>query len=354
MTSAAIRVLLVDDSRVDLAVLERLMAPIAGVDVVATATSGAEALRLIEEHLPDVVCTDLMMPEMDGLELTKRIMATHPTPILAVSSIVDDPESAFPLLQAGALDFFPKPSPAPGEEASNRRDLAQKLRVLSKVYVFRHRTRATRSTDDAASLAGGPREALATPGRQIPPYRVALIGASTGGPQAVQLILSRLPADFPIPICIVQHISAGFLAAFTTWLDKTTAPSVRVAEHGARPTAGFVYLAPEGKHLAFGPAGQFELRTTARSEGHRPSISVMFESAAEVFRERCISVLLTGMGRDGGLGMKALSDVGAMTIAQDADSCVVYGMPREAAELGAVKRVLPPRAIADALLEVTR
>jgi len=308
---------------------------------------------MIERHLPDVVCTDFMMPEMDGLELTKRIMATHPTPILAVSSVVDDPASAFPILQAGALDFFPKPSPAPGEEESIRQELAQKLRVLSKVYVFRRTARAT-------SEACAKRPPTTTrPDRAAPPraparrYRVALIGASTGGPQAIQKILSRLPSDYPAPICLVQHLSDGFLAAFAAWLDKTTALTVRVATHGHRPVPGSVYLAPEGQHLGFGPTGLLDLRTEAPCDGHRPSASVMFASAARVFRDRSISALLTGMGRDGAMGMKALSDAGAMTIAQSAETCVVYGMPRAAVELGVVTHVLSPDAIADALLEVT-
>ena len=348
MTASAIRVLLVDDSRVDLAVLERRIAPMPGVDVVAVASSGAEALRLIERHLPDVVCTDLMMPGMDGLELTKRIMATHPTPILAVSSVVDDPASAFPLLQAGALDFFPKPSPTAGGEESIRQELAQKLRVLSKVYVFRRHRGSVASSEDASARSGRRLEASEITARKTRRHRVALIGASTGGPQVVQLILSRLPAEYPIPICVVQHISDRFLAPFATWLDTTTALSVRIAKHGDRPEAGRVHLAPEGKHLAFAGTGHFELRTTTPCDGHRPSVSVMFASVAQVFRDRSISVLLTGMGRDGGQGMKALSDAGAMTIAQNAESCVVYGMPREAVELGGVRRALPPDAIVEA------
>ncbi|MAF12456.1 chemotaxis response regulator protein-glutamate methylesterase [Candidatus Poribacteria bacterium] len=360
MSAPAIRVLLVDDSPLDLVILRRLIDPMPGVDVVATAAGGKEALRLIAEHLPDVVCTDYMMPEMDGLELTKQIMGTQPTPILAISSVVDDPESAFPILQAGALDFFPKPSPTPGEEDRIRRELAQKIRVLSKVYVFRRQSRAGGSGGTATQAPreptpSGPPIVGSTPsGARRSGHSIALIGASTGGPQALQTLLGRLPADFPLPICLAQHISPGFLDAFATWLDKTVPLSVRVARQGERPTCGCVYLAPENAHMEFGPTGLVRLSDGPKRDGHRPSITVMFESAARAFGDRSVAVLLTGMGQDGAAGMKMLSDGRALTLAQNAETSVVFGMPKAAIALGAAKHVLSPDAIADTLLEVTR
>jgi two-component system, chemotaxis family, protein-glutamate methylesterase/glutaminase len=358
MSASVIRVLLVDDSPLDLAILQRIIDPMDGVDIVATASSGREALELIARHLPDVVCTDYMMPEMDGLELTKQIMATHPTPILAVSSVVDDPESAFPILQAGALDFFPKPMPVPGEEETVRRELAQKLRILSKVYVFRRRPRAASASDAGTCSAPGAAAGLpagrAAITRPAGGYRIALVGASTGGPQAVQTILAGLPGDYAIPVCLVQHISAGFVNAFATWLDKTTPLRVRLAKQNERPTPGHVYVAPEDAHLEFGPTGVMRLTSAPLHGGHRPSVTVAFESAAAAFGSRCIAALLTGMGVDGADGMRALADAGAMTLAQNAETCVVYGMPRAAVELGAARHVLSPPAIADTLVEAAR
>ena len=359
MTTSAIRVLLVDDSALDLAILRRIIDPMESVEVVAEAASGKEALELIPHHLPDVVCTDYMMPGMDGLELTKRIMATHPTPILAVSSVVDNPEAAFPILQAGALDFFPKPMPTPGEEETVRRELAQKLRVLSKVYVFRRRADAAKA-GDSSTRGAGDATSVARPvktTRAAPPaggYRVALVGASTGGPQAVSTIVGLLPSDYGIPICLVQHISPGFVNAFATWLDKTTQLRVQVAKSGDRPTRGHVYLAPEDTHMEFGPAGAKRLTTSPPHDGHRPSVTVAFESAAKAFGARSIAALLTGMGVDGAAGMRALSDAGSMTLAQNAETCVVYGMPRAAVDLGAARHVLSPTAIAETLLEAAR
>lgn len=359
MSGATIRVMLVDDSALDIAILRGIIDPMEGVEIVATASSGKEALELIPKHLPDVVCTDYMMPAMDGLELTKRIMATYPTPILAVSSVVDDPESAFPILQAGALDFFPKPAPTPGEQETVRRELAQKLRILSKVYVFRRRSGTEGAKESVAAAATKATDRRGSPdttpiARPTAGYRIALLGASTGGPQAVQTILGRLPGDYSLPICLVQHISPGFVRAFAAWLDKTTELSVRVAKEGERPVRGRVYVAPEDVHIEFGRTGLIRLTGAPARDGHRPSVTVAFESAAKAFGARSIAALLTGMGTDGAAGMRALSDAGSMTLSQTAESCVVYGMPRAAVELGATRHVLSPTAIADTLLEATR
>ncbi|MBT5531784.1 chemotaxis protein CheB [Candidatus Poribacteria bacterium] len=181
-----------------------------------------------------------------------------------------------------------------------------------------------------------------------------LIGASTGGPQALQKILSRLPAEYPLPVCVVQHISPGFLKGFGAWLHKTIPLNVCVAEPGVRPTRGSVYLAPEEVHMEFGPTGLVRLSNGQPRDGHRPSVTVTFESAARAFGAGSISALLTGMGRDGAAGMQALSEAGGLTLAQNAETSVVFGMPKAAIDLGAAQQTLSLDAIADTLLEVTR
>lgn len=335
-----ITVLLVDDSPVVLTVLKRILAPCADIEVVGTARDGREALELIPKLSPRVICTDLHMPVMDGLELTREVMDRFPTPILVVSvSVKDNVVNVFKLLEAGAVDVFPKPQGVlEGDYYDQRNELAQKIRILAGVSVVRRRRRI--EAPSPPPLKGEP---------AVFP-RIVVIGASTGGPVALQRVLSALPSSFPLPIVCVQHISDGFLQGLVEWLGSVCDLKVGIAQEGWQPLPGTVYFPPEGMHLLFDAEGRFRYSREQSVNGHRPSVSMTFESAANIYGDAAIGVLLTGMGNDGADGMKAIHDAGGTTIAQDEKSSVVYGMPKQAIELGAAREVAPLEEIASLIM----
>ncbi len=337
---APVTVLLVDDSLVALAILKRILSSSPGIEVVGTARSGREALELIPKLQPAVVCTDLHMPDMDGLELTRQIVARHPRPVLVISSSTqpDDLHNIKRLLDAGAIDVLPKPTSGldQGYEAMAA-DLVRKIRVLSGVYVFRR---------------GGAAKAAAAGDADMHKARVVVIGASTGGPQALQEILSRLPADFSVPILCVQHIAAGFLEGFITWLRKYIKMKMAIAAAGMQMEPGTIYFPPEGEHLELGSDRRFIASKQGPVNGHKPAITVTMLSALDRYGAATVGVLLSGMGSDGVEGIRAIAAAGGVTLAQDRESCTVYGMSAQAVKIGAVRYELDPAGIAGKLLEI--
>ncbi|MFH1869557.1 MAG: chemotaxis-specific protein-glutamate methyltransferase CheB [Pseudomonadota bacterium] len=337
-----IRVLLVDDSPIALHILQRLLARSAGIQVVGTAANGGEAFDLLPALNPDVICTDLHMPVMDGLEFTRAVMNKYPRPILVLSISVEPGSSnVFRLLEAGAVDFYPKPRGIiEADHEKLARELASKIRVLAGVHVFR---RAGVATDDAQLPASPSLLARAA-------VRIVAIGASTGGPQALREILSCLPHGFPVPVLCVQHIGEGFLSEMVAWLGEVSPLPVRVAVQGEVPQAGVAYFAPGDTHLELDDGGRFDLTATPPCSGHRPSVTVTLRAVARRYGTGAVGVVLTGMGRDGAEGLAEIAAAGGITIAQDEASSVVYGMPREAAALGAAQQVLPLGQIGPALV----
>lgn len=337
-----IRVLLVDDSPIALHILQRLLARSAGIQVVGTAANGREALDLLPALNPDVICTDLHMPVMDGLEFTRAVMNKYPRPILVLSISVEPGSSnVFRLLEAGAVDFYPKPRGIiEADHEKLARELASKIRVLAGVHVFR---RAEAATGDTQLAAGPSLQARAA-------VRIVAIGASTGGPQAMREILACLPQGFPVPVLCVQHIGEGFLSEMVAWLAEVSPLPVRVAAQGEVPQAGVAYFAPGDTHLELDEGGRFALTATPPCAGHRPSVTVTLRAVARRYGAGAVGVVLTGMGRDGAEGLAEIAAAGGITIAQDEASSVVYGMPREAAALGAAQQVLPLRQIGPALV----
>jgi two-component system chemotaxis response regulator CheB len=350
MPDAPTRILLVDDSAMARTILSRIFTSAPDIEVVGTAQQGDEALEMVVKLDPTVVCTDLHMPVMDGLELTKQIMENHPRPILVISNAVqeDDKANVFELLQGGALDVFPKPrSGTTADYERVAKDLIRKVRVLAGVRVIRKRQR---------KVLGG-----ATPRATLPPVggakkaaqpRLVVVGASTGGPQAFYAILSELPADFPVPILCVQHIGEGFLQSMVNWLNSKCALEVRIFENGEKPVRGTVYFATDGRHLELDSKGCLVRSDSAPIEGHRPSVTHTFNSAAARMGGSVVGVLLTGMGRDGADGMMAIVKAGGVTVAQNEETCVVYGMPRRAVEIGAAQHVLSLDKIAAKLKQL--
>jgi two-component system chemotaxis response regulator CheB len=342
-----IRVLLVDDSPLVLVVLKRALATSPEIEVVGTARDGREALELIPMLRPAVICTDFHMPVMNGLELTREVMAKYPCPILVVSTAVGpgNNETVFSLLEAGAIDVFPKPR---GLEAGNLavEELVSKIKIISGVIVFPRRPKE--------SFAPLPPPVPRSAESAAAPVRIVAIGASTGGPQALQAILTRLPPHFPAPILCVQHISDGFLEGLVNWLGMQCKVKFKVARSGEIAQAGTVYFPEEGTHLIIDDRGRLVSSHGPPLGGHRPSVTVTFKSVAEHYGHKAAAVLLTGMGKDGGEGMLHVSRAGGLTIAQNQESCVVFGMPKEAIDLGAARHVLSPDEIAARLLEAAR
>ncbi|WZP00711.1 chemotaxis-specific protein-glutamate methyltransferase CheB [Isosphaeraceae bacterium EP7] len=350
-----IRVLIVDDSATARTLIEAVLQTDPQIRVVGTAGDGAEAIRQAQLLKPDLITMDVNMPVMDGLEATRRILEVCPTPIVVVSAGVDSPEMkiSFNALKVGALDVVSKPVGLTHKDFEAIRDrLVMSVKLMSEIKVLRRRA----SSPDMASI---PLPYLTStrsvePDPATPTPAVVAIGSSTGGPGVLNTLFRTLPADFPLPIVVVQHITAGFTQGLVDWLRAESRLPVCMIAPGTRLRPGVIHMAPDDQHVEFASRSSFYLSQGERVSFVRPSATVLFESVARHFGAESAGVLLTGMGDDGALGLKAMHDAGALTIAQDEASCVVYGMPRVAFEMGAARRVLNPPAIVRALVEMAR
>ncbi len=349
----SIRVLVVEDSPIALAIIKKILNSSPDIEIVGTARTGMEGLALIPDTRPDVICTDFFMPHMNGLEFTSQVMLRHPLPILVVSASVQEEEDThriFQLLEAGAVDILPKPKA--GLDSENlllKQSLINKIKILSGVKVFKKKQRKSGTQQ---SLKAHERFAASVKLSNRP--KILAVGSSTGGPLALQSLLTSFPADFPLPIICVQHISLGFLQGLIDWLAESCHLSIQIAPAGERPKPGNIYFPPERQHLELNPQGRFVHSKLPPVDGHRPSVTTSFKSIAQFYGRRTIGVLLTGMGRDGADGMKAISDAGGLTIAQDEATSVVFGMPKEAIALGAANHVLPIQSIGPTVLKVVQ
>jgi two-component system, chemotaxis family, protein-glutamate methylesterase/glutaminase len=359
-----IKLLLVEDSPIATIVLKRIFNASPEINVVGTACNGLEALELIPKLQPEVICTDFHMAEMNGLEFTQEVMKKYPLPILVISASVqaDDTQNVFQLLKAGALDVFPKPIGGLVSDYDRlAHELIAKIKILSGVKVFTRHQNLGRIEKIQKTLKinqlpiHNNRLSTANYQRSIKninsqPIKLLAIGASTGGPQALHAIISQLPANLPVPVICVQHISEGFLQGLVDWLGSESKVPVKIASFGEFPQAGIVYFPPEKSHLELDSQGRFIYSKAPPCGGHRPSVTITFKSVANFYGRGAAGVLLTGMGRDGAEGMLAISRLGGLTIAQDEASCVVFGMPKEAIDIGAAQHVLPISEIAFLLL----
>lgn len=350
---AKIRVLIVEDSPTVRNRLREVLAADAELDIVGEATNGAQAIEVCRTTRPDVITMDMVLPVLSGLAATEHIMGHFPTPILVVSSSTNRAElfDTYDALAAGAVDVLEKPKGDEVDDAWERRLLSM-LKLVSRIRVITHpRARLNGLTERAAvgDLAGyAPARSPAppSPGSGRRPCEVVAIGASTGGPGAVVELLRALPRDFAVPVLLVQHISAPFATAFAEWLGLQAGRDVACPRDGdaVAAAAGRVVLAPADRHLL---VRNGRLRLTDGPERHscRPSVDVLFESVAREYGDAAAACLLTGMGRDGAAGLLGVCRSGGLTLAQDEATSVVYGMPREAALLGAANEILPPREI---------
>ena len=337
MTPPPTRVLVCDDSRTFAAALVRTLERGGEIEVVGVTRTAEAAIADLARLAPDLVTMDIELPGMSGLEAVEEIMSARPTPILILSSYVSSNSNvAAAALASGALEAIGKegiPLTDPDDAAAVA--FRRRVKLLGGAHVIRHpRARLNGSARNAA-IPAAPRGA------------VIGICASTGGPHALATLLSGIPAGFPVPILVVQHIAAGFSEGLARWLNATVPLSVRLAEDGTHALPG-VTLAPDGADLILGPEGILRLDCTTPAALHRPSADALLRSIAVYARSAGVAVVLTGMGRDGADGLGAVREAGGLTIAQDEETSAVYGMPCEAAKRGAAL-ILPIGKIAHAL-----
>jgi two-component system chemotaxis response regulator CheB len=343
--------MIVEDSPVVCELLESLIGRDPRLQVVATARSAEQALKILRKAAPDVISMDIRLPGMNGFEATRRIMADRPTPIVVVAASVDadDLRISMNALRAGALAVLEKPVlSTPADYAVLGEQLCTRLVIMSQVNVVRQRFQPGPVTPRPQGNARAP---MASARRAAGSIRMMGVVASTGGPNALDALLKSLPSDFPAPIALVQHITISFHDAFVAWLKEISPLAVVEAAAGLKPKPGVVYVAPADKHLYVAREG---LRV---ADGEpvclqRPSGTVLLESIAESFGTQGLGVLLTGMGEDGAAGLLAMHRAGGHTIAEDESTAVVYGMPAVAVRLGAVSESLPLHAIGPRVMKL--
>ncbi|GJD81892.1 chemotaxis response regulator protein-glutamate methylesterase of group 2 operon [Methylobacterium gregans] len=344
-----VRVMLVEDSLVVRELLRHIVSRDPRLEIVGAVASGEEALTMIDVVRPDVISMDIRLPGIDGLETTRRIMTERPTPIVVVADSVEDSSLRISMnaLRAGALSVVEKPvaTTHAGYE-SIAGEICTQLRIMAQVPVIRRRPIGT----EWAGRAPSARPTAAATGLQAP--TVLGIAASTGGPPALARVLGALPADFPLPVLLVQHMGAAFMDGFANWLDGVVPLAVGIARDGEQAKAGRVYVAPGDRHLELGPNRSLRILDTAPVSGQRPAATVLFRAMARQCGASGIGVLLTGMGEDGALGLLDMQTAGAQTIAEHESTAVVYGMPAAAVRLGAARSVLPLDKVAGQILRL--
>lgn len=333
-----IRLLVVEDSMTVQRLLVAAFSADPRIQVVGTAETGEAALEAARRLSPDVITMDVNLPGMDGFEATRAIMSSCPVPIVIVTGKMDPKDSAtlFRVMEAGALMVLAKPDPlgTPGHAASVAR-LVQHIKLMSEIKVVRR-------TFPGLPAGALPTLPLAEPRAQV---RVVAIGASTGGPPLLQQILSSLPSHFGAAVLVVQHMAEGFTENFVHWLNLSSRLPVRLAAEGMPISPGEVYVAPAGRHLEAAPGGRIALSGAPPEGGLRPSVCALFRSVARCYGREAAGVLLSGMGSDGAPELKTMRERGGVTIAQNRESSVVFGMPGEAVRIEAAQYILPPEGI---------
>jgi two-component system chemotaxis response regulator CheB len=347
-----IKVLIVEDSLPVRMLLKQILESDPEIRVVRLLDSGEAALRFLEKNKGDVdvVTMDIIMPGMDGFTTTRYIMESTPLPIVVVSAAYkpDEAENSFKAMEAGAVAIIEKPVALTHPDYPRiAKEMIETVKIMSEVKVV---TRWARSRERRTVLT-----AVSSTSRFIGAVKkmeLLVIGSSTGGPPVLQTILSALGRDFPLPVLIAQHISPGFVQGLARWLESETGLIAHIPNPGEVCLPGHVYLAPDDYHMGIGSGCRIVLDASPPENGQRPSVSYLFRSAAHHYPGTGIGVLLTGMGNDGAEELKMIKESGSITIAQDEESCVVFGMPGEAVKINAAHFVLPPVQIAEKILEI--
>lgn len=341
-----IKVIIVEDSLVVRELLKHIIGSDSRFDILAAVESAEQCLALLETEHPDVISLDIRLPGMNGLDATLQIMSKRPTPIVVVAAQVDDDELniAMNALRAGALSVVEKPVGVTNVDFDAlAAKLCTQLAIMSQVKVVRQ------------GIDRGLRFGSAEPPPPVRPtpgsFSMLGIVASTGGPQALVQLLCGLGVGFPLPILLVQHITSSFLEGFVSWLTGATPFQVKIADEDELPVPGFIYVAPIDRHLAL-IHGRLSIVNSPAICNQKPSGTVLFKSLARELGRQGIGVVLTGMGADGSEGLAEMRLAGAYTIAEDASTCVVFGMPSAAAKIGAVRELLPLPEIAPRLRDI--
>jgi two-component system chemotaxis response regulator CheB len=348
MPHKIIKVLIVDDSPVARDLLKFIINSDPDLSVIGTAESGEKAIEMLSTMEPDVITMDIVMPRMNGFEVTKRIMQKNPIPIVIISGdyTPENMEQSFRAVDAGALAILPKPAGVKDSHFEQKAaEIIETIKAISTIKMGNHLPLKKEKAELKFVETANYNE------EQLPQVEAIAIGASLGGPKALSELFSALPKDFSVPIFVVQHISEGFTKGFVDWLQKNCPLEVRIAKNGEQACPGCVYIAPDKQHLEVKPGSIIAL-TDEPKIGICPSISVLFKSFANVYGPHSIGVMLTGMGRDGADEMLLMRQKGAFTIAQNEQSCVMFGMPKEAIKIGAAQTVLPLELIGPKILRI--
>jgi two-component system, chemotaxis family, protein-glutamate methylesterase/glutaminase len=340
-----LKVVIVDDSALIRGIMTQIVNNQPDMEVVGAAPDPIAAREVIKQTNPDVVTLDVEMPRMNGLEFLEKLMRLRPTPVVMISTLTEQgSDVTLKALELGAVDFVSKPKLGVREGMDEiEREIADKIRAAALAQV-RRRAIGSVVADAPKPLAG---HILSTT------EKLVCIGSSTGGTEALKEVLTRMPANSP-GILMTQHMPESFTKSFAARLNGLSAMTVKEAEQNERILPGHAYLAPGHSHLLIKKSGAYYYTELSRAEPvnrHRPSVDVLFNSAATVLGQNAIAVMLTGMGKDGAAGMLAMRQAGAYTIAQDEASCVVYGMPKAAVEIGAVHEIAPLNSIAGTILK---
>jgi len=339
-----LKILVVDDSAFMRLLISDLLSDDAGIEVVGTAVNGLEAEEKVLSLSPDVVILDLNMDEYDGLYAVRAIMKSKPTPILILSSVGNtDLQPVFEALKNGAVDYMNKPNRNKSKMREIQNELVQKVKSASRAK--------PKKIVDSAPVTQAPRVSAS---RRKSRYEIIAIGASTGGPSAIERVITVFPSDFNVPVIICQHMPQAFIPPFVQRLNALTDLEVVAATQGMEPKPGVIMFCPGHSNLIFTKEnGKVEVDFTDKvfREYNNPSINAMMNSVAEVYGKKAVGVILTGMGKDGVEGMKALKAAGGHTVAQDKKSSVIYGMPKVAVESGAIKVELDIKEIGNYLVK---
>lgn len=342
-----VRVLIVDDSAYVRKVLRQMLERSPFVEVVGAARDGQEALELVEQLKPDVVTLDLIMPKVDGMTFLREQMRRRPLPVIIVTATSEEGELVLQALEAGAVDMVRKPTALATEKVFEiGEELVESVKAAARVPL-----RALRPAPPAP-VAAAVRSVSAKRA-----FDMILIGISTGGPQALRYLIPQLPADFPVPLAMVLHMPVGYTELYAQKLGEISRMDVAEACEGAEFRPGLALLAPAGRHMTFQRSANGKIRAHLDLQPadtmHRPSVDVLFKSAAEVFGERVLGLVMTGMGSDGQQGAAWIKARGGVIFTEAEESCIVYGMPRSVDEAGLSDRSIPMTRIAQSLMEMT-
>jgi two-component system, chemotaxis family, protein-glutamate methylesterase/glutaminase len=352
------RVVVVDDSALVRSLLGEIINRQPDMECVGAAADPIVAREMIRNLNPDVITLDVEMPRMDGIDFLSKLMRLRPMPVLMVSTLTErGADVTMRALELGALDFVAKPKMGVADGLKQlAEEITDKIRIASKAHVKRAPAPPPAAAAGAPAVAGGKAPAAASPLGRLSTEKIIFIGASTGGTEATKEVLMNLPADAPA-VVITQHMPAGFTRSYAARLDTLCKIRVKEATDGERILPGHAYIAPGGLHLSVERSGANYVARVRDGEPvnrHKPSVEVLFESAARVVGQNAFGIMLTGMGADGARAMRAMRDAGSYNYAQNESTCVVFGMPREAIQHGAANEVLPLQEIAPHLMDKLR